>query len=300
MGAKLIDGKKIAGQIRNEVSSGVLEMKRKHDIEPGLAVILVGDDPASAVYVRNKERDANAVGMNGEIFNLPHNVSEEDLLSLVHQLNMDTAFHGILVQMPLPREIDENRIISAIDPLKDVDGLHPYNVGLLASGNPRFIPATPAGIEQMLLRTDNNPSGKHVVVLGRSNIVGRPVANLLSLKRSGGNATVTVCHSGTYNLCDITREADILITAIGRPKYVTEEMITDEVVVIDVGINRIANPSKRSGYELIGDVDFRGVSRKASAITPVPGGVGPMTIAMLLSNTLRAARDLKHPNGSHV
>ena len=300
MGAKLIDGKKIAEQIRNEVSLGVLEMKQKHDIKPGLAVILVGDDPASTVYVRNKERDANAVGMNGKIFTFPYNASEENLLSLVHQLNTDTRFHGILVQMPLPKEIDENRIISAIDPLKDVDGLHPYNVGLLASGNPRFIPATPAGIEQMLLRTDNNPSGKHVVVLGRSNIVGRPVANLLSLKRNGGNATVTVCHSGTCNLRDITRGADILITAIGRPNYVTEEMIRDEVVVIDVGINRVENFRRRSGYELIGDVDFQRVSNKASAITPVPGGVGPMTIAMLLSNTLKAARELKHPNGSSV
>ena len=194
------------------------------------------------------------------------------------------------------REIDENKIISAIDPSKDVDGLHPYNVGLLASGNPKFIPATPAGIEQMLLRTDNNPSGKHVVVLGRSNIVGRPVANLLSLKRSGGNATVTVCHSSTYNLRDITREADILIAAIGRPHYVTEEMIKEEVVVIDVGINRVENFKRRKGYELIGDVDFRRVSQKASAITPVPGGVGPMTIAMLLSNTLKAACDLRHSN----
>jgi len=296
MGAKLIDGKKIAKKIRNEVSLGVLEMKQKHDMKPGLAVILVGDDPASTVYVRNKERDANAVGMYGKTFNLPNNVSEQDLLSLVHELNRDPQFHGVLVQMPLPREIDENKIISAIDPSKDVDGLHPYNVGLLASGNPKFIPATPAGIEQMLLRTDNNPSGKHVVVLGRSNIVGRPVANLLSLKRSGGNATVTVCHSSTYNLRDITREADILIAAIGRPHYVTEEMIKEEVVVIDVGINRVENFKRRKGYELIGDVDFRRVSQKASAITPVPGGVGPMTIAMLLSNTLKAACDLRHSN----
>ena len=298
MGAKLIDGKRIAGQIQEEVSLGVLEMKQKHDIKPGLAVILVGYDPASAVYVRNKEREANAVGMYGKTFNLPNNTSEEDLLSLVHRLNRDPQFHGVLVQMPLPQEIDENRIISAIDPLKDVDGLHPYNVGLLASGNPRFIPATPAGIEQMLLRTDNNPSGKHVVVLGRSNIVGKPVANLLSLKRSGGNATVTLCHSSTYNLRDITQEADILIAAIGRPHYVTEEMIRDEVVVIDVGINRVENLKRRSGYELIGDVDFQRVSKKASAITPVPGGVGPMTIAMLLSNTLKAARDLEHPIGT--
>ena len=296
MGAKLIDGKRIAEQIRNEVSSGVLEMKQNHDMKPGLAVILVGDDPASTVYVRNKERDANAVGMYGKTFNLPNNVSEQDLLSLVHELNRDPQFHGVLVQMPLPREIDENKIISAIDPSKDVDGLHPYNVGLLASGNPKFIPATPAGIEQMLLRTDNNPSGKHVVVLGRSNIVGRPVANLLSLKRSGGNATVTVCHSSTYNLRDITRGADILIAAIGRPHYVTEEMIKEEVVVIDVGINRVENFKRRKGYELIGDVDFRRVSQKASAITPVPGGVGPMTIAMLLSNTLKAACDLRHSN----
>ena len=291
---KIIDGSKIALAIREEVSKSVEEMVYKHSMKPGLAVILVGDDPASAVYVRNKERSAIEVGMKSETFRLSSDTTEEEVVELIHALNANDKYHGILVQLPLPDHINENHVISKISYMKDVDGLHPINAGLLSAGNPRFIPATPAGIKEMLLRTNNNPSGKHVVVLGRSNIVGRPVSNLLSMKGDGGNATVTVCHSRSSDLVHFTRSADIIIAALGIPNYLGADMISEGVVIIDVGINRVEAPERKRGYRLVGDVNFGEVLQKASAITPVPGGVGPLTIAMLLSNTVQAARIFNH------
>jgi methylenetetrahydrofolate dehydrogenase (NADP+)/methenyltetrahydrofolate cyclohydrolase len=291
---KVIDGKKIALEIRQEVSKSVEEMAYKHSMKPGLAVILVGDDPASAVYVRNKERSAIEVGMKSKTFRLSSDSTEEDVLELIQALNVNEEYHGILVQLPLPGHIDENRVISKINYMKDVDGLHPINAGLLSGGNPRFVPATPAGIKEMLMRTGNNPSGKHVVVLGRSNIVGRPVSNLLSMKGDGGNATVTVCHSRSSNLVHFTKTADIVIAALGIPNYLGADMISEGAVIIDVGINRVESPERKRGYRLVGDVNFEEVIRKSSAITPVPGGVGPLTIAMLLSNTVQSARMFNH------
>ena len=257
---------------------------------PGLSVVLVGDDPASAIYVRNKQRGADEVGILGETISMPKSATENEVIRVVNELNSDPNCDGILVQLPLPEHIDEGRVTLSIDPLKDVDGLHPFNSGLLAAGEPRFVPATPGGIVQILVRTGNDPMGRHVVVLGRSNIVGRPLSNLLSLKGKGGNATVTVCHSQTKNIEELCRSAEILIAAIGIPEYVTSDMVSDGVVAIDVGINRVSAPDRKRGYKLVGDIDFLSVSQKASAITPVPGGGGPMTIAMLLSNTLLAAR----------
>ena len=291
---KVIDGKKIALEIRQEVSKSVEEMAYKHSMKPGLAVILVGDDPASAVYVKNKERSAIEVGMKSKTFRLPSDTTEEEILELIQALNVNDEYHGILVQLPLPGHIDENRVISKINYMKDVDGLHPINAGLLSGGNPRFVPATPAGIKEMLMRTGNNPSGKHVVVLGRSNIVGRPVSNLLSMKGDGGNATVTVCHSRSSNLVHFTKTADIVIAALGIPNYLGADMISEGAVIIDVGINRVESPERKRGYRLVGDVNFEEVIRKSSAITPVPGGVGPLTIAMLLSNTVQSARMFNH------
>ena len=291
---KVIDGKKIALEIRQEVSKSVEEMAYKHSMKPGLAVILVGDDPASAVYVRNKERSAIEVGMRSKTYRLSSDSTEEDVLELIQALNVNEEYHGILVQLPLPGHIDENRVISKINYMKDVDGLHPINAGLLSGGNPRFVPATPAGIKEMLMRTGNNPSGKHVVVLGRSNIVGRPVSNLLSMKGDGGNATVTVCHSRSSNLVHFTKTADIVIAALGIPNYLGADMISEGAVIIDVGINRVESPERKRGYRLVGDVNFEEVIRKSSAITPVPGGVGPLTIAMLLSNTVQSARMFNH------
>ena len=257
--------------------------------------MLVGDDPASAVYVRSKERAAAEAGIRGRVVRLPSSATEEELLENVRTLNADDSVHGILVQLPLPPQIDEDRVIETISPHKDVDGLHPANMGRLMAGRPRFVPATPAGIREMLLRSGHSPEGRHVVVCGRSNIVGKPVANLLMQRGEGANATVTVCHTRTADLAEITRQADILIAAIGRPRAITAEMVSDGVVVVDVGINRVDAPERKRGYRLVGDVDFGPVSEKAAAITPVPGGVGPMTIAMLLSNTLDAARLAAHP-----
>ena len=295
MKAKIIDGAAMAGEIRREVAEGVAEMKEKHNVVPGLAAVLVGDNPASSVYVRNKERDAGEAGMMGEVFHLPQETAQDELLSLLGKLGDDERFHGILVQLPLPEHIDEDAIIEAISPEKDVDGLHPVNMGRLVAGRPRFVSATPAGIQQMLLRSGYDPEGQHVVVCGRSNIVGKPVSNLLMQRLPGSNATVTVCHTRTRNLPEITRQADILIAAIGRPRFVTADMVKEGAVVIDVGINRVDAPERKRGYRLVGDVDFGPVSERAAAITPVPGGVGPMTIAMLLHNTLKAARLWVHP-----
>ena len=290
MNAQLIDGKRIAAEVRAEVAEGVREMKERLNVTPGLAVVLVGGDPASAVYVRNKQRAATEVGMDAQDVRLPADTSQERLLEHVEELKANPRFHGILVQLPLPDHIDERTVLDSLDPMKDVDGLHPENAGRLAGGRARFVPATPLGIQQMLVRTGHDPDGKRVVVCGRSEIVGKPVALLLMQRASGANATVTVCHTRTRDLADITRQADILIAAIGRPMSITADMVKDGVTVIDVGVNRIDAAERKRGYRLVGDVDFDAVSEKAAAITPVPGGVGPMTIAMLLHNTLAAAR----------
>ena len=294
MTAKIIDGANMAKEIRGEVAEGVAEMKSKHGVTPGLAAMLVGDDPASAIYVRNKERAASEAGIMAEVFRLSAETTQDELLALVSRLNGDARFHGILVQLPLPDQINEDTIIEAINPDKDVDGLHPTNVGRLVAGRPRFISATPAGAQQMLLRSGYDPEGQNVVVCGRSNIVGKPLAILLMLRQPGSNGTVTVCHTRTKDLPSVTRQADILIAAIGRPRFITVDMVKEGAVVIDVGINTVDAPERKRGYRLVGDVDFDPVSEKAAAITPVPGGVGPMTIAMLLDNTLKAARHSIH------
>ncbi|MCI0880411.1 MAG: bifunctional methylenetetrahydrofolate dehydrogenase/methenyltetrahydrofolate cyclohydrolase FolD [Chloroflexi bacterium] len=287
---KILDGTALAQEIRDEVAGGVKEMGRNHRVTPGLAAVLVGDDPASGIYVRNKRRACDEVGMFSETFLMPADASQADVVAQVEQLNRDVRFHGILVQLPLPPQVDEQAVIEAVDPDKDIDGIHPFNMGKLAQGRPDFIPGTPAGIQQILLRNGYDPAGRHVVICGRSNIVGRPLAILLMQRQDGANATVTVCHTRTKDLAQFTRQADILVAAMGQPRAITADMVKEGVVVIDVGINRVDDPSRRRGYRLVGDVDFEGVSEKAEAITPVPGGVGPMTIAMLLVNTLTAAR----------
>ena len=298
MTAKILDGKALAEEIRGEVATGVAEMQQKHGVTPGLAAVLVGDDPASAIYVRNKRRACDEVGMVSDTFLMPADSTNEQVLARVQALNGDPRFHGILVQLPMPPQIDERLIIESLDPTKDVDGLHPFNVGKLVQGRADFVPGTPAGIQQILLRNGHDPAGANVVVCGRSNIVGKPMALLLMQRADGANATVTVCHTRTKNLAEITRQADILVAAIGRPSAITADMIKEGAVVIDVGINRVDDASKKRGYRLEGDVDFDAVSEKASAITPVPGGVGPMTIAMLLVNTLTATRLSIHGSGS--
>ncbi|MFL2761895.1 MAG: bifunctional 5,10-methylenetetrahydrofolate dehydrogenase/5,10-methenyltetrahydrofolate cyclohydrolase [Dehalococcoidia bacterium] len=289
MVANRINGKEIAEKIREEIAIKVRNLKNNHQVIPGLAVILVGNDPASAVYVRSKEKAAIELGMKSEAIIMPEETTQDELINQIRLINDDESFHGVLVQLPLPNHLDENVVIESIDPLKDVDGLHPENMGMLMAGRPRFVSATPAGIQQILIRTGNDPGGKNVVVCGRSNIVGKPIANLLMQRASGANATVTVCHTRTANLSEITKKADILIAAIGSPHAISSEMVKEGVVVIDVGINRIDAPERPRGYRLVGDVDYKAVREKASAITPVPGGVGPMTIAMLLNNALLAA-----------
>ena len=286
----IMDGKLISQEFSEEISQEVQSVKHAYGIVPGLAVVLVGNNPASMVYVRNKSKAAEKVGMHSLTKRMPADASGDEIISIIQSLNDDPSYHGILVQLPLPNHVNEDEIIASINPAKDVDGLHPMNVGLLGAGIPRFVPATPGGIREMLLRTGNVPSGKRVVIVGRSNIVGRPLSNLLSLKGRGGDATVTVCHSRTKDLKEVTRSAEILVAAVGIPSYITTDMVSEGVVVIDVGINRVDDSTRKSGYSLKGDVDFDQVSQKASYITPVPGGVGPMTIAMLLSNTLKAAK----------
>ena len=287
---KLLDGASLSKTLRDEVAAGVLEMQEKHNVTPGLAAVLVGDDPASAIYVRNKRRACDEAGMMSETFDLPASSSQDELLALIGSLNGDSQYHGILVQLPLPDHIDEETVLMAVSPQKDVDCIHPINVGRLVQGNSPFVPATPGGIQQILVHNDYDPSGKHVVICGRSNIVGKPLAILLMQKKEGANATVTLCHTGTQNLPDLTRQADILVAAVGRPRAITGDMVKEGSVIIDVGINRIPDDSRKSGFRLEGDVDFESVSHVAEAITPVPGGVGPMTITMLLVNTLTAAR----------
>ena len=298
MTAKILDGKALAEVIQAEVATGVAEIKQRHGVTPGLAAVLVGDDPASAIYVRNKRRACDEVGMVSDTILLPADSTNEQVLECVQTLNNDPRFHGILVQLPLPSQIDERLIIESLDPGKDVDGLHPFNVGKLVQGRADFVPGTPAGIQQILLRNGYDPAGANVVICGRSDIVGKPLALLLMQRADGANATVTVCHTRTKDLAEITRRADILVAAMGRPKAITADMVKEGAVVIDVGINRVEDSSRKRGYRLEGDVDFEAVSQKAAAITPVPGGVGPMTIAMLLVNTLTATRISIHGAGS--
>ena len=297
MAAKILDGRTLAAEIRAEVGVGVLEMQRNHEVTPGLAAVLVGEDPASTVYVRNKRRACEEVGIFSETFEMPANSSTAAVLERVQALNANTSFHGILVQLPLPSQVDQHRIIEAIDPNKDVDGIHPYNIGKLVQGRPDFIPGTPGGVQQLLLRNGYDPAGANVVICGRSEIVGKPLAILLMQRQEGANATVTVCHTQTRDLAQITRQADILVAAIGKPNAITADMVKPGAVVVDVGINRVEDATRKRGYRLQGDVDFDAVAAKAAAITPVPGGVGPMTIAMLLVNTLTAARISIHGRG---
>ena len=289
MSAKLIDGKRIAQEIREELKKEVLALKRKGVI-PGLAVILVGEDPASKVYVSNKNKVAGELGLHSVSIHLDVDTSQEELLKKIRELNENESVHGILVQLPLPRHIDPNRVIETIDPAKDVDGFHPENLGRLILGRPRFVPCTPAGIMSLLEREGIDPSGKNAVILGRSNIVGKPMANLLVQKQRGANATVTVCHTATRDLAAFTLQADIVVAAMGRAKMIDGTMIKPGAAVIDVGINRVEDPSRKSGYRLVGDVDFDSVKEVAGAITPVPGGVGPMTIVMLMKNTIFSAK----------
>jgi methylenetetrahydrofolate dehydrogenase (NADP+)/methenyltetrahydrofolate cyclohydrolase len=284
---KLIDGKIVSNQVKEEVREETEKLIAR-GIKPGLIVVLVGEDPASAVYVRNKSKACEKAGIMSETIKLPEDTSEEDLLNLIEQLNKDPQYHGILVQLPLPDHINETKVIELINPLKDVDCFHPVNVGKLVSGQPYVLPCTPAGILRLLQANDISTEGKHVVIIGRSNIVGKPLANLLIQKSPQANSTVTVVHSQTKNIAHYTRQADILIAAMGKANFVTEDMIKENVVIIDVGINRVSADNEK-GYILAGDVDFNNVLPKVSKITPVPGGVGPMTIAMLLKNTLAAA-----------
>ncbi|MDA0748051.1 MAG: bifunctional methylenetetrahydrofolate dehydrogenase/methenyltetrahydrofolate cyclohydrolase FolD, partial [bacterium] len=262
----------------------------QHNITPGLAVLLVGDNPASATYVRNKQKACEAVGIYSLKRKFDADFSEADLLKVISELNEDTAIHGILVQLPLPGHINENRILNTLSPEKDVDGLHPVNLGRLQRGEEGFLPCTPHGVQQILLRSGIRPAGKHVVIVGRSTLVSRPLAGILVQKNENANATVTICHTGTPDIGRFTRQADIVVVAAGRPNTITADMVAEGAVVIDVGINGIPDTSRKSGYRLVGDVDFEAVSKKASAITPVPRGVGPMTITMLLHNTIWSAK----------
>lgn len=290
MPAKIIDGKEIAAQIRQEVAEAAAELKAK-GVTPGLGFILVGNDPASRSYVKSKGKACEQAGFYSVTQELPESTSQAELMAWVDRFNRDPAIHGFLVQLPLPPGLDETQVIEAINPAKDVDCFHPYNVGRLPLGTEAFAPCTPAGVVELLLRSGYDPRGKHAVILGRSSIVGRPLSVLLSRKGRGGDATVTVCHSRTPDLGYFTRQADILVAAMGKAESVHGDMIKPGAVVIDVGINRVEDPSVAGkGYRLTGDVDFASASQVAGAITPVPGGVGPMTIAMLLTNTLRAAQ----------
>lgn len=290
MAAKIMSGNEVAKQMRAEMTEEVEQLKKEHDMVPGLAVVLVGDNPASISYVTGKKKACKEVGIKSVEHKFDADLPEEDLLKLIDELNGDPTINGILVQLPLPKHIDENKVLNAIDPAKDVDGFHPVNLGKMLIGEKCFLPCTPHGVQQLMLRSGIEVSGKHVVVVGRSNIVGKPVANILFQKKEGANATVTVCHTGTKDMAYFTKQADILIVAAGYPNTVTADMVSDGVVVVDVGVNRVPDESKKSGFRLAGDVDFDGVSQKASAISPVPGGVGPMTITMLLYNTIDSAK----------
>jgi len=285
---KLISGAEVSSQIYEELTSRIDALKKKNII-PGLAVILVGEDPASQIYVKMKGKKCEELGMHSVTVILEKDTSEKDLIAKVRELNSDRKIHGILVQLPLPKGMDESKVINTIDPGKDVDCFHPENVGRVLIGEPVFMPATPAGVQQMLIRSGIETSGKNVVVIGRSNIVGKPMAAMLMQKGPGGDATVTVAHSRTKDIGNVVKSADIVIAAIGKPRFITKDMIKDGAVVIDVGTNRIDDPTHPKGSRLVGDVDFENVKEKTAAITPVPGGVGPMTICMLMENTVKAA-----------
>ncbi|MCP4397341.1 MAG: bifunctional methylenetetrahydrofolate dehydrogenase/methenyltetrahydrofolate cyclohydrolase FolD [bacterium] len=290
MAAEIIDGRKIAETIRAELAEEISALQAEHQVTPGLAVVLVGEDPASQVYIRMKNRACQAIGIYSEQHSLSAETSERELLELVKNLNRNEKVHGILVQLPLPNHIDEHKIINTILPEKDVDGFHPVSMGKLLIGQNGFRPCTPYGVQKMLSYSGVDPAGKHVVVVGRSNIVGKPIAAMLMQKQKEANATVTVCHSRTKDLAAVTRQADILIAAIGRAEMITADMVREDAVVIDVGVNRVDDPGSKRGYKLVGDVKFDEVSRKCKAISPVPGGVGPMTITMLLHNTVESAK----------
>ncbi len=290
MSAKIISGTEIAKEIRVELKQEIAELKEKHGLTPGLATVLVGDDPASKVYVGQKDKSCNNLGLYSKMINLPGDVAEEDLLKLIDELNNDSRIHGILVQLPLPKHINETRVLYKIDPNKDVDGFHPANVGKMVIGEKCFLPCTPHGVLELLSRSGVKTEGAEVVIVGRSNIVGKPVLNLMLQKRPSGNATVTLCHTRTKDISFHTKRADILIVATGHPKTVTGDMVREGVVVIDVGVNRIGKTPEGKAI-LVGDVEFDSVKEKAAAITPVPGGVGPMTIVMLMKNTVEAARN---------
>lgn len=296
MAATIIDGKAVAADIRAEVAKRVEALKAK-GVEPALSVILVGDNPASVSYVTGKQKALAEAGMVDKSIHLPESTSERELLDLIAKLNADPSVHGILVQLPLPKHINEEKVTLAIDPKKDVDGFHPVNMGNLLIGKKGFLPCTPHGVLILLERAGVQTNGARAAVIGRSNIVGKPMALLLSRKEY--NSTVTLCHTGTKDLAAITRDADIIIAAAGRPNTVTADMVKEGAVVIDVGVNRIPDASKKSGFRLVGDVDYEAIKEKASVITPVPGGVGPMTIALLMQNTLEAAENFAAENGSN-
>jgi methylenetetrahydrofolate dehydrogenase (NADP+)/methenyltetrahydrofolate cyclohydrolase len=289
MTAKLISGTEIARQIREEITQEAFQLKAKYNLIPGLVTVLLGADPGSLSYITGKEKTAKELGFYSERIDLPETTSQKDLLALVDKLNKDPKIHGVLVQIPLPKHINENEVLYAINPKKDVDGFHPVNVGKLMIGDADYLPCTPAGIQQLLVRSGVTIDGAEVVVVGRSNIVGKPIANILMQKNKGANATVTLCHTHTRDIAFHTRRADILIVAAGKPKSITADMVKEGAVVIDVGVNQIGT-SKSGKRILVGDVDFENVKEKASMITPVPGGVGPMTITMLMLNTLKAAK----------
>ncbi len=289
MTARIIDGKQVAADIRAELKAEIAKLKEQ-GIVPGLGVILVGEDPASVSYVTGKERTCDELGIYSDNNHLPGETSQADLTQVIHRLNADDRINGILVQLPLPRHLSESEAIFAIDPAKDVDGIHPVSVGKMVTGEKAFLSCTPHGVLHLLTRSGVKIEGSHVVIVGRSNLVGRPLANMLIQKAPMGNATVTVCHTRTKDLAYHTRQADILVAAAGRPNTITADMVKDGAAVIDVGVNRVEDATKKRGYRLVGDVDFEAVKEKASLITPVPGGVGPMTITMLMYNTVLSAK----------
>lgn len=288
MTAKIISGTQVAAEIREELKKRVARLKEK-GVTPALAVVLVGEDPASISYVTGKAKGAEEIGMHEETIRLPADTSEDKVLQTVDKLNKDPKFHGVLVQLPLPKHIDSEKVISYISSEKDVDGFHPINVGKLLRGEPCPLPCTPHGVQELLIRSGNDPDGKHVVICGRSNLVGKPLIGILIQKKKGANATVTLCHTGTKDMAKFTRQADIVVAAMGAPMVIKADMIREGAVVIDVGVNRVEDKTREKGFRLVGDVDFEAVKEKASAITPVPGGVGPMTVTMLLMNTVEAA-----------
>jgi methylenetetrahydrofolate dehydrogenase (NADP+)/methenyltetrahydrofolate cyclohydrolase len=298
MSARSIDGKLIAQRIRDDLATEVARITELYSLTPGLATILVGDDPASQGYVRSKNNACRKIGMYSEQYTFSATITQDELLETIRALNANKKIHGILVQLPLPKQLNERAVIKTINPAKDVDGIHPTNLGALLVGDEGFKPCTPLGIQQLLIHAGIETAGAHVVVVGRSAIVGKPIAAMLMQKDRYANATVTVCHSRTPNLAAITRQADILIAAIGRPEFITAEMVKEGATVIDVGINRVDDPSTEKGYRLVGDVKFDEVAATCGAITPAPGGVGPMTIAMLLYNTILAAKKIAGIHGA--